>query len=330
MTETAPILDLVRTAEVKLLVGCSTTVTDSRATWEQALDSTYCELGVTWPSEQQEFSAAIAAQALGDGVSVSVVRAHPHTVIRTPDMIRSDPGADFILCLITNGTARMSQAHHGGNLVGGSFGLVDSSRPFTIAGDTTFEQIVVRISRHLLEARVTDSVIDSVVGHPVRPGGVGDLAASFLTDITTCDLTYNADRHVIASALLDLVAVTLCRGSAPTSVTDLARREDLHRIKQVLQRDLARPVRPLDEIGSELGMSTRYIYKLFSTEGTTPRAWINAKKCDKAKTLLAATKLDIAQIGCSVGIPDPSQFSRVFSRYVGRSPSLYRAENWML
>lgn len=79
-----------------------------RSQWMDTLDSTYCELDVDWPDVSDSFGAELSVRPFVD-LTVSVIRADPHAVIRTPDMISSDPNDDYLLCLITSGTAVIGQ-----------------------------------------------------------------------------------------------------------------------------------------------------------------------------------------------------------------------------
>ena len=82
--------------------------TEGRVRWADTLDSTYCEMDVDWPDRHARFAAELTVRPFGD-LTVSVVHADPHTVVRTPEMIRSDPNDDYLLCLIIRGTATLQQ-----------------------------------------------------------------------------------------------------------------------------------------------------------------------------------------------------------------------------
>ncbi|GAB40279.1 AraC-like ligand-binding domain-containing protein [Gordonia sputi] len=300
---------------------------EGRAIWAETLDSTYCEMAVDWPSAQTSFAADIRARSLGD-IAVSVVRADPHTVVRTPAMIESDPGTDYLLCLISRGSATITQDSRTGVLERGAFGLVDSSRPFVVSGVTEFEQIVLRVPRELFAARVGVTIADAVMAQTISAeGGVGRLASNILVDIATHDDGLeDASLGAVSSAVLDVVSAAVNHQASGLSVTDRLHVDDLLRVQSVMSRDMSDPDRSLADVGAELGMSVRYIHKLFSSAGTTPRVWLYAKRIDRAKRLLRQTDLSAAEIGAQLGFRDASHFSRTFSRHCGRSPSQFRAD----
>lgn len=64
---------------------------------------------------------------------------------------------------------------------------------------------------------------------------------------------------------------------------------------------------------------------LFTRElGQPPRAWLEARRIERAARLLIDSDEPIAVIAESVGYPDPYHFSRVFRRVTGAAPRDYR------
>lgn len=327
MTENARFLDPECTA-TNSTVALSTrelASTEGRAVWAETLDSTYCEMAVDWPSTQTSFAADIRAWSVGD-LSVSVVRADPHTVVRTPAMIESDPGDDYILCLIAKGSATISQDSRTAVLAHGSFGLVDSSRPFVVSGLTEFEQVVLRSPRALFATRVGVPT-DMLVAHTISAeSGVGRVASNLLVDVAMHDDELHVSSlNAVSSAVLDVVSAAVNQQAGGLTLTERVHVDDLHRVQSVMIRDMSDPDRTVAEVGAELGMSVRYIHKLFSSSGTTPRAWLYGKRIDRAKNLLRQTELGASEIGRQLGFRDASHFSRAFSRHCGSSPSQFRA-----
>ncbi|GAB90709.1 helix-turn-helix transcriptional regulator [Gordonia rhizosphera] len=330
MTESAPMVDPECTARSNGAVALSTrdlTSAEGRALWAETLDSTYCEMAVDWPATQSSFGADIIARPVGD-LSLSMVRADPHAVVRTAAMIESDPGDDYLLCLITKGSATISQGTHEAVLCDGAFGFVDSSRPFIVNGVTPFEQIVLRTPRALVSSRIGQTVLQDAVGQSISGGsGVGRVASNLLVDLATHDDFCAGSLFAVSSAVLDVVSAAVNHQVDAISLTDRAHADDLRTVQQVMLRDIGEPDRRIADVGAELGMSVRYIHKLFSAAGTTPRAWLYARRFDRARNLLLHSDLGVVEIGVQLGFRDASHFSRAFSRHCGSSPSRFRVEN---
>lgn len=299
---------------------------ERRDRWSDTLDSTYCEMDVDWPDQSEQFTAELVVRPFGDLV-VSTVRADPHAVVRTPAMIESDPSDDYLLCLITRGTAILRQHSRAATLEHGSFGIVDSAVPFVVDGATRFEQIVVRAPRALLAARVPEQTLDDVTGLGISgQNGIGRFVSRLLVDIATADdsMTDRSSSSVAVSAV-DLLVAAIGDTTPPLSGTQRVHRQDLQTVQRAMERYLHDPDHTTAEIGAELGMSVRYIHKLFAIAGTTPRNWLYEVRLARARQHLAETALTVAEISERVGFRDVSHFSRAFRRRFGASPAQLRA-----
>ena len=74
-----------------------------------------------------------------------------------------------------------------------------------------------------------------------------------------------------------------------------------------------------------VGLTEKYLCKLFKERlGVTPDGFLQQMRADRAAHLLVSTSLSVAEIAESIGIPDPTYFSRFFKRRQGLSPSEYR------
>jgi signal transduction histidine kinase/AraC-like DNA-binding protein len=79
------------------------------------------------------------------------------------------------------------------------------------------------------------------------------------------------------------------------------------------------------EIAQSVGVSENYLTHIFHQElGVSLWDYLNRYRVLQAKDLLRHTHDSIAVISGQVGFDDPAYFSRVFRRYVGQSPRMYR------
>lgn len=93
-----------------------------------------------------------------------------------------------------------------------------------------------------------------------------------------------------------------------------------------IHQHYARPI-SREEICSVLGISENYLSRLFRQElGLTLVDYINRYRVNIARHLLRETNETITHVAQQVGFDDSAYFSRVFTRYVGRSPRAYRRE----
>ena len=76
---------------------------------------------------------------------------------------------------------------------------------------------------------------------------------------------------------------------------------------------------------AEIGISENYLSRLVkNATGRSVGAWIDIVRIQRAKRLLAETRLSIIDIAAAVDIEDQSYFSRLFKRETSLTPSAFR------
>ncbi len=82
---------------------------------------------------------------------------------------------------------------------------------------------------------------------------------------------------------------------------------------------------PLERFAAELAVSVRHLNRIcHATVGLSASAYVEAQLVHEACRLLVYTRMPVQQVAWQLGFADPSYFSRVFRRRVGRSPQDYR------
>lgn len=77
-----------------------------------------------------------------------------------------------------------------------------------------------------------------------------------------------------------------------------------------------------------LNVNASYLSTLFKKElGTTLTEYVNGKRIEYAIYLLNTTKLSISMVGQRCGIQDDNYFTKIFKKYVGKTPKQFRQEN---
>ncbi|WP_426452429.1 helix-turn-helix domain-containing protein [Paenibacillus sp. S-38] len=81
----------------------------------------------------------------------------------------------------------------------------------------------------------------------------------------------------------------------------------------------------LEDLAGELHLSPYHVAHLFKeSTGTTIVAYTRATRIRHACSLLRKSTLPLSEIGCRVGIANPSYFSKIFSQIMGVTPLTYR------
>lgn len=79
------------------------------------------------------------------------------------------------------------------------------------------------------------------------------------------------------------------------------------------------------ELARECGLSPAYFARAFRrTTDTTPHQWLIRRRVERARELLLAGDLPLADIAATCGFVDQSHFSRLFARIEGETPGRWR------
>lgn len=83
----------------------------------------------------------------------------------------------------------------------------------------------------------------------------------------------------------------------------------------------------LTDLARLAGVTTFHFIRLFRQAlGRTPYQYIQQRRLDKARLMLATSTLPVGDIGAAVGFADAPQFSRAFAKHMGMSPTQYRIQ----
>jgi AraC-like DNA-binding protein len=81
------------------------------------------------------------------------------------------------------------------------------------------------------------------------------------------------------------------------------------------------------EVAQAAGVSRSHLCRIFKrVTGLPLKRYLTRRRLRVAKDLLREPGLAIHQVATKVGYPDPSHFNRVFRRWEGQTPSLYRRQ----
>lgn len=81
----------------------------------------------------------------------------------------------------------------------------------------------------------------------------------------------------------------------------------------------------IEQVASIVGVERKYLRNLFVKElGLSPKEYLMKKRIDKAKFLLERNDVNVSMVAFSVGYEDVLDFSRIFKKHVGVSPTRYK------
>lgn len=134
-------------------------------------------------------------------------------------------------------------------------------------------------------------------------------------------------RGVRGEAQMRLMARALLAELARTLGTDEPHRIPPHALRKTMafaEAGLAGPLSVAD-LARKAERSKSGLTGLFRAHcGMSPIQWVNHRRMERARELLATSGLPVGEIGAAVGIEDPFYFSRLFRKLNGQSPRDYR------
>ena len=93
---------------------------------------------------------------------------------------------------------------------------------------------------------------------------------------------------------------------------------------ELMANDLTRNV-GIVELAEMCNLSVRHFQREFRhLTGLPPHQWRILQRVKRAKALLRETAYPLVDVALACGFADQSHFTRIFSKDVGTSPSLYR------
>ncbi|HEX8351368.1 MAG TPA: AraC family transcriptional regulator [Pyrinomonadaceae bacterium] len=135
--------------------------------------------------------------------------------------------------------------------------------------------------------------------------------------------------RLYAESLANVLAVHLLRhytaaGAAPRRFSGGLSGPKLRRVLSYIADNHGRDL-SLEDLAGEAAMSTFHFAREFKrATGTTPHQHLLKFRVERAKELLAGSKLPLAEVGLRTGFSHQSHFTRLFRRHTGTTPQSYR------
>ena len=313
-----------------MTLSFSTAPLDSRAQldyWREVVCTTFVayEMDVPRPPSAG-FLGQVTAETVG-GVGVARVVSDPHTVFRSPTLIRRSGEDDLLVNLAVQGRVTVAQQGREALLRPGDLTVYDSALPCRIVCLDPFELLVLKVPRPLFEAHcplVRDTMATQVPGDR----GAGALIAPFLHSLTVHARGLAPDTSArIGATLLELLATALSDRPPASGGSHAPGAVHMGRARRYITDHIADPDLSPAVIAGALGISVRYLHALFRAEDTSPSRWILRQRLHMAARLLAdpaRADRSVTDIAYAVGFKDASHFTRAFKSRHGVSPREYR------
>ncbi|WP_407940067.1 helix-turn-helix transcriptional regulator [Nakamurella leprariae] len=168
-----------------------------------------------------------------------------------------------------------------------------------------------------------------MIGRPLPTTSVVRAAVSFLsalTDDLSASLHPSLESH-LGRTLGELLSAVVWAGLERTAHDFREEPGNRERVRQFVHERLHDPDLDVAVIATGLGISRRYVHRLFEAEELTVSTYIRSARLDQAARLLREDRPDLplSDIAMRVGFHGRDQFSRAFRLQYGTTPRDYRA-----
>lgn len=277
-------------------------------------------------TEQPEFRGTIRGVNV-HGVGFTDVRADPHLVTRTPELIAASTQHFYKISVQLEGPGVLRQGGRTVELRPGDLAVYDTAMPYELEFTSPFRVLVMMLPHsrlgvpHGLATRFTAIRI---------PGseGLGRVISPFLATLglNMQELRGPAGAKLAQNAV-DLLATLLSNGLDLARATADPHLALLQRIREYIAAHLAEPTLSPSSIAADMFISVRHLHNLFHEQGETVAAYIRTQRLERTyHELIDPRRGDtpVSVIGARWGFRDPAHFSRTFKQQFGQSPSEVR------
>jgi AraC-like DNA-binding protein len=242
----------------------------------------------------------------------------------------ADGNDDVILHIQRSGRRTISQLGREATAEPGGGVLLSNANASTNVVPMPSRTVSLRVPRKPMAALVP--ALEDALVRPLPPGaGVLRLLVRYL-DVLDDEqaLTTSELQRAVATHIHDLCALALgaTRDAAETAYGRGVRAARMRAIKGDIDENLADGDVSAAALALRQGVSSRYIHKLFESEGVTLSQFVRRQRLARVHRMLADPRYAHRAIGAlafDVGFGDLSTFNREFRRSFGVTPSDVRA-----
>ena len=299
------------------------------AAWRDVIAHTYMAVDMSRLKWEGPFNGEVEIVSVGSIELSRMTVTGSRVAYRRATHIARGGGDKFFVTLPLKG--RISYSHCGRDVTldTDSLYLVDANQPTSATYPDEHQVINVSIPGDLLRARV--GAPEDYCGHRFP----ADSGAAQVAKTLVISLFEEADKirpgllTEFGERVVDLVALALTSGSRDFGEASRSVRwAHLMRAQRYVEMHLADPGLHPQAIADELGVSVRYMGKIFELSKQTAGEWILQRRLERARRALADPSFAqraISEIAYSAGFNDYVHFSHAFRRRYGISPRQFRA-----
>ncbi len=260
---------------------------------------------------------------LTDAMRLTRVAASAQSVQRLHRDARDSYEDCYFAVLMLSGTQRMQQDCRQVELHAGDFAIYDGARPHRLDFSEDWSELILSIPRSALN-RLVPGMHELTSRRLLPDSSAGEVLRSFLQSIATHFPRLRDDEMAALSLhALTMIGSTLTLDRKVDESNAGARDVALMRAKMLIDACLGDPCLDAARIAARMGLSPRYLNRLFNSEQTSLMRYVWNLRLDRCRDELTRTDAGaqrVADIAQRWGFSDMSHFSRAFKSRFGISP----------
>ncbi|MGL4959924.1 MAG: helix-turn-helix domain-containing protein [Inquilinus sp.] len=311
--------------EAKIDVGSIARIGSRLAAWRDVLNTYYYPLDLSSPAPLFDVGRLSVHDVAS--IRIGVLHSDPMTVRRHPTHIRRHGDDFFMMPISASDGLSLSQRGRECEVRPGDLAFIGTGDPYVYVQPTRNSVAAIRLPADMVRARIPwidDMTARQCPGEQPLVRVFQDFLRSMIRHSAALS---DPEAEFLRRSLFDLLALALTvpgeAASDETSVRFAHRQRILHLVEEhVCDRELS-----ASTIARRLGLSPRYIQKIFAERGETLTEVIRRRRVAEAQHLLRSRTLanrSVEEICYAAGFEDPAYFSRVFRQETGMSPGEYR------
>lgn len=253
-----------------------------REEWlREVIGREYAEVEITPPADDELFNE-MTIYSWAD-LRLSWIRSNPITLEklnREPFRITQD---GYVVVIPLSGSYRLRQYGREVFLKAGDLALYDATAPHRIDCPRPFSKVIVSIPRPLLRQRIPG--VESLTAMQI-PGncGIGGVTANFLRSTTAQAGQLEPEVfNRLSMHALDLLTIALTSIRSTDYRIPPSRAISLNRIKEHIEHNLSSPDLNTQSVSQRIGLSPRYINRLFQDENTSLMRYILKRRLENCR-----------------------------------------------
>ena len=297
---------------------------EARLQWDQTIRGLFGAVEMAIPS-RAGFSGKADVASVGE-VDITTIVSSGEDALRSPRHISADEKHSYVLAFVKKGAVSIQQAGRRCTVLPGSFALFDLQRPYRYSHPDWSEVFSVKIPGVPLRSRVanleqrlaTIRAADHGIGRVLRDSLESLARESFaIPELVGSNL---------ASRIVDLVAVGLEAGDDEIPIGESVSRSAIfRRALTFIDMHLGNPDLGPTEIAQVVGISVRYLHRIFGERGCSVGDVLRARRLARGyEALLGSPGLPVKDIAFRCGFRSHAHFCASFRRQYQLAPTEVR------